>query len=99
MAVKRRRATLIHNSKAGDKRHDRATLVELLEHAGYTVAYFAVKECDLAEVLGHPAEIVVSAGGDGTAARIAAHASSSGPPIAILPLGTANNIAHSLGVR
>ena len=98
MTIKQRHATLIHNSKAGDKGHDRAALVKLLERAGYTVAYFAIKGCDLAEVLGHPAEIVVAAGGDGTVARIVAHARSNGPPVAILPLGTANNIANSLGI-
>ena len=99
MATKQRRATLIHNDKAGDKGHNRAALVKLLEHAGYSVSYFPVKACDLAEVLGHPAEVVVSAGGDGTVARVAAHARSDGPPIAILPLGTANNIANSLGIE
>jgi diacylglycerol kinase (ATP) len=98
MAGKRRRATLIHNAKAGDKRHDRVALIELLERAGYSVEYFPAKESDLNEVLGHPAEIVVSAGGDGTVARVVAHARSDGPPIAILPLGTANNIANSLGI-
>ena len=60
-----RRATLIHNEKAGDRRHTRAYLVGLLEGAGYDVSYFAVKQGDLAEALGHPAEIIVSAGGDG----------------------------------
>jgi diacylglycerol kinase (ATP) len=98
MARKQRRATLIHNEKAGDKRHNRAALVELLEGAGYTVAYFAAKHSDLAEALGHPAELVVAAGGDGTVARVVAQARSDGPPIAVLPLGTANNIATSLGI-
>ena len=93
-----RRATLVHNEKAGDKRHDRAALVQLLERGGYTVSYFAAKECDLAEALGQPAEVIVSAGGDGMVARVVAHARSDGPPIAILPLGTANNIANSLGI-
>lgn len=97
MAGKQRRATLIHNEKAGDRRHNRATLVELLERAGYSVEYFPAKECDLGEVLGHPAELIVSAGGDGTVARVVAQAHPEGPPIAILPLGTANNIANSLG--
>lgn len=98
MAGKQRRATLIHNEKAGDKRHNRAALSALLERAGYEVSYFSAKQCDLAEVLGHPAEIIVSAGGDGTVARVVAQAGSDGPPIAILPLGTANNIANSLGI-
>jgi len=98
MVGKQRRATLIHNEKAGDKRHNRAVLIELLERAGYSVDYFPAKESDVNEVLGHPAEIVVSAGGDGTVARVVAHARSDGPPIAILPLGTANNIATSLGI-
>jgi diacylglycerol kinase (ATP) len=98
MARTRRRATLIHNEKAGDRRHSRGDLVELLERAGYSVAYFPAKHSDLAEALGHPAEIVVAAGGDGTVARVVAQARSEGPPIAILPLGTANNIASSLGI-
>ena len=98
MVGKQRRAALIHNEKAGDKRHNRAVLIELLERAGYSVDYFPAKESDVNEVLGHPAEIVVSAGGDGTVARVVAHARSDGPPIAILPLGTANNIATSLGI-
>src|SRR5712675_3352117 len=98
MARNRRRATLIHNEKAGDRRHSRGDLVELLERAGYSVAYFPAKHSDLAEALGHPAEIVVAAGGDGTVARVVAHARSDGPAIAILPLGTANNIAASLGI-
>ena len=98
MARKLRRATLIHNEKAGDRRHTRAYLVGLLEGAGYDVSYFAVQQGDLAEALGHPAEIIVSAGGDGTVARVVGQARSDGPAIAILPLGTANNIAASLGI-
>ena len=93
-----RRATLLHNEKAGDKRHDRAALAHLLERGGHTVSYFVAKECDLAEALGQPAEVIVAAGGDGMVARVVAHARSDGPPIAILPLGTANNIAHSLEI-
>jgi diacylglycerol kinase (ATP) len=81
---RQRRAILIHNEKAGDKRHEREALVELLERAGYSVSYFPAKHCDLGEVLGHPAEIIVSAGGDGTVARVVREARSDGPPIAVL---------------
>ena len=98
MARKLRRATLIHNDKAGDRRHTRAYLVGLLVRAGYDVSYFAVRQGDLAEALGHPAEIIVAAGGDGTVARVVAQARSDGPPIAVMSLGTANNIATSLGI-
>jgi hypothetical protein len=48
MATRRLRATLIHNEKAGDRRHCRAGLVELLERAGYRVDFLSVNECDLA---------------------------------------------------
>src|SRR6476661_6500007 len=95
---RQRRAILIHNEKAGDKRHKREALVELLERAGYSVSYFPAKHSDLGDALGHPAEIIVSAGGDGTVARVVREARSDGPPIAVLPLGTANNIARSLGI-
>jgi len=98
MARKQRRATLIHNEKAGERRLSRADLIELLEHAGYSVSYFAAKHSDLAEALGHPAELVVAAGGDGTIARVVAQARPEGPPIGVLPLGTANNIATSLDI-
>jgi diacylglycerol kinase (ATP) len=99
MAATDRRATLIHNDKAGERRHCRAGLVGLLERAGYRVEYFSAKESDLAEVIGHPADLVVVAGGDGTVAKVVAVATPEGPPIAILPLGTANNIARSLGIE
>jgi len=98
MAEKRRRAILIHNEKAGDQRHGRTYLVGLLDRAGYKVSYFAAKQSDLAEALKHPADLVVAAGGDGTVARVVRAARPEGPPIAILPLGTANNIATSLGI-
>jgi diacylglycerol kinase (ATP) len=98
IAAQHRRATLIHNEKAGDRRHCRAGLVELLERAGYRVDYFSAKEYDIAEAVERPTDLVVAAGGDGTVAKIVAAATPKGPPIAILPLGTANNIARSLGI-
>ena len=98
MAIQRLCATLIHNEKAGDRRHGRAGLVELMERAGYRVDFFSVDECDLAEAVGRPADLIVVAGGDGTVAKIVAVADPEGTPIAILPLGTANNIATSLGI-
>jgi diacylglycerol kinase (ATP) len=97
MARKQGRVTLIHNDKAGHGRHRREELVELLEAAGYVVTYVRYKHSDWEKALGRPAELVVAAGGDGTIANVAAAARPAGPPLAILPLGTANNLAKALG--
>ena len=51
-------------------------------------------------MLGEPSDLLVLAGGDGTIARILAKlppSSEAQRRIAIVPLGTANNIAQSLG--
>ena len=44
-------------------------------------------------------DVVVAAGGDGTVARAARTLAGGTVPLAILPLGTANNIAGSLGIQ
>ena len=73
-------------------------LTSVIEHAGHSVVRAVDDESDLPSNLGD-AECVVVAGGDGTVAR-AGRALAGGPvPLAILPLGTANNIARSLDIR
>jgi diacylglycerol kinase (ATP) len=46
-----------------------------------------------------PADLVVVAGGDGTGAKVRKGLPNRGVPVGVLPLGTANNIARSLGVE
>jgi diacylglycerol kinase (ATP) len=41
-------------------------------------------------------DLVAVAGGDGTVAKAARHLCDRGVPLALLPIGTANNVAHSL---
>ena len=94
----KRRVTLFHNRSAGDADHDEQELTELIAAAGYSVEYFDVKKCDIARILDKPADLIAVAGGDGTVRRVALAARADGPPLAILPLGTANNIANSLGI-
>ena len=73
-------------------------LTSVIQRAGHSVVRAIDDESDLPEHLGD-AECVVVAGGDGTVAR-AGRVLAGGPvPMAILPLGTANNIARSLEVR
>jgi diacylglycerol kinase family enzyme len=92
------RVALIHNGGAGDASHGRDWLLDVLSRAGYEVDYYHHKSKAVAAALDSAAELIAVAGGDGTVAGVAAQARPEGPPIAILPLGTANNIAASLGL-
>jgi diacylglycerol kinase (ATP) len=99
MAGKARKVTLIHNETAGDANHSLSGIVKLIERAGYRVRAVSSKADDLDRVLDKPADLLVIAGGDGATTKIARKARTDGPPLAILPLGTANNIAAALGFK
>jgi hypothetical protein len=93
----KRRVTLVHNASAGDSDHEPRELIDTITAAGYAVTYCNPKECDLESFLDdHPGDVIAVAGGDGTIRNVAIAAKADGPPMAILPLGTANNIASSL---
>ena len=98
MHGKKTSLALIHNESAGDASHDRDWLVKVLSRAGYAVDYHPHKSSAVAAALDGGAELIAVAGGDGTVAKVIAAARPDGPPIAILPLGTANNIATALGL-
>jgi diacylglycerol kinase (ATP) len=73
-------------------------LTSAIEGAGHSVVRAIDDESELPSTIGD-AECVVVAGGDGTVAR-AGRVLAGGPvPLAILPLGTANNIASGLEIR
>jgi diacylglycerol kinase family enzyme len=91
------RATLIHNPAAGDAQLDGAEIKKMLAEAGLQVHYRSRKG-DWKKALRKEAEVVIAAGGDGTVAEIAFELAGGSTPLAILPLGTANNIARSLGI-
>ncbi|MBV8778400.1 MAG: NAD(+)/NADH kinase [Alphaproteobacteria bacterium] len=90
--------TLIHNRTAGEADHDRRELSAKIRAAGFAVSYHDAKQCDIAAVVAKPADLIAVAGGDGTVRKVALAARADGPPIAVVPLGTANNIANSLGL-
>jgi diacylglycerol kinase (ATP) len=94
----KRRVTLLHNRTAGEADHDRQELVAAIEAHGYKVTYFEAKGADISKALAKSADLIAVAGGDGTVRKIALAAAPEGPPIAILPFGTANNIANSLRI-
>ncbi len=95
------RVILLHNPGAGrgpspDEERDR--LLAAFRRAGHEVAYRRAEEAELAEVLREPGDVVAVAGGDGTVAEVAQHLAGRGVPVGLLPLGTANNVARTLGV-
>lgn len=90
----------MHNPKAGHGDNPPADeLRRLLKRAGYRVDYQSTRKQGFADALDDPGELVVVAGGDGTVREVATRLAGRGVPIAILPLGTANNIATALSIR
>lgn len=89
---------LVHNNSAGAGHLTPAELTTALEAGGLTVRHCAPQDAQLDRCLAEPSEMVVLAGGDGTVARILAKLPFQKRVVAIVPLGTANNIAQSLGI-
>ena len=91
------RATLIHNPTAGDARPSAADLKVILEEAGFQVRYQSTKK-DWKKALQDKADVIVAAGGDGTAAKVLKALRGSGQRAALIPIGTANNVARTLAI-
>jgi len=91
------RVLLIHNPKAGDRKHSKKQLMASLTRCGHQAFYQSIKERGWKKAFKKPVDLVVAAGGDGTVHKTAWQLMGSGIPLAILPLGTANNLARSLG--
>jgi diacylglycerol kinase (ATP) len=91
------RVTLIYNPGAGDEQHSAKGILKELTEAGYDAHLPSTKKDGIEKALADPADLVVVAGGDGSIKRVALAIAGRGVPMAILPLGTANNIAKSLG--
>jgi len=90
---------LLHNPHAGAQRHSRDDIERLLRHAGYRPKYYKIGSgLKDPRALAH-GKFVIAAGGDGSIRKVALALAGSGRILAPLPLGTANNIAHSLGIE
>jgi diacylglycerol kinase family enzyme len=89
---------LFHNAKAGDGDHARGELLSVLRAAGMSVRYCSTMAKGFPDKLEEPADLFIVAGGDGTVAKVLRKMPDRRIPVAILPLGTANNIARSLGI-
>ena len=94
------RIALIHNAGAGDGTFSDEELSRLFMESGHTVDRFGKRPRDVERAIGRGADVLAVAGGDGTVARAVAAAAEAalGTPLLILPVGTSNNIARSLGI-
>lgn len=88
---------LLHNPGAGSESITKEQLTDIFESAGWEFEYTSTKDH---WAIDPTADLVAVAGGDGTIKKIAAAAIEEAiqPLIAILPMGTANNLATSLGI-
>ncbi|MFZ0915399.1 MAG: diacylglycerol kinase family protein [Candidatus Udaeobacter sp.] len=91
------RIILMHNPKAGRGDHARKDLMAELANAGHHAIYQSTKKSDYKKALKKTVGVVLVAGGDGTVGKVGRELIDSGIPLGVLPLGTANNLACSLG--
>src|SRR5882724_677116 len=93
------KVVLIHNPDAGDDQQPSSDeLLRLIRDAGHTARYQSSKDENWHSALEQACDIVAVAGGDGIIGTVAKHLIGRHLPIAVLPMGTANNIAKTLGL-
>ncbi len=88
------RVTLVHNTNAGRGDLSHEALVSLLQDAGHKVDDVPQLHASMRS----KAEVIIAAGGDGTALSVARRLVNSSIPMVLLPLGTANNFGRALGM-
>jgi diacylglycerol kinase (ATP) len=94
------RVSLLHNSRSGSKDHTADEIAHTIRRFGHEVVGVAHSLGELGSALKRDeTELIAIAGGDGTVSRTACALAGSAIPLAILPHGTANNTALSLGIR
>jgi diacylglycerol kinase (ATP) len=94
------RVAVIHNPSAGAVRYGPQELLAAIRRAGHETVYRSTRTKGWRTALESPGsfDLVVAAGGDGTVDKVGVAMAGRGVPMAILPLGTANNIARALGL-
>jgi diacylglycerol kinase (ATP) len=88
----------LHNPTAGAKHPSAEELLIAATQAGIHSTYVSTKDKRYKAALRKNWDLVIVAGGDGTVGRAVRELKDRSIPLAILPTGTANNIARSLGI-
>jgi diacylglycerol kinase family enzyme len=91
---------LIHNPGAGDDSGPGAKqLKAMIRDAGHGLEYCTTRGRKWKSALRDQYDLVAIAGGDGTVTKIARRVIGQRVPLAVLPMGTANNICKTLGIH
>ncbi len=97
-----KKAKILHNPNAGKGEYTRKELIAILESQGFECGYSSTKEKGWRD-MDEDTDFLVIAGGDGTVRKVIIKMLDKNegkiPSIVLLPLGTANNIAKSLGIN
>lgn len=94
-----KRVTLLYNEKAGYENVTGNQISSWLSEEGYETIPCSVKDENWKEKLKQPVDLILVSGGDGTVGKVACKMLDKHSPMTLLPFGTANNIAFSLGVK
>jgi len=92
------RVLVLHNDSAGDEDVAAEALTWAFAEADHDVAYRPSKGDGIDPKEAARADCVVAAGGDGTVGRVLRRLGPAGAPLAIVPLGSSNNLARALGI-
>lgn len=94
------KVTLIHNPHAGNDRESSGEeLLQIIRAAGHSALYQSSRHADWRRVLDQRADLVAVAAGDGIVGKVAKQLVGKRVPLAILPMGTANNIAGTFDLK
>lgn len=96
-----KKAQIIHNPTAGDAGHSKNDLLEIINEPGNQFYYVSTDNEGWEKFQKNKPDIIFLAGGDGTIHKLASvliknEPREQRPPVHLLPLGTANNIATTL---
>lgn len=95
---------IVHNPTAGYAEHSKQYLIGLFKDTGITAIYVSSDEEGWEKNLSSKTDAVYVAGGDGTVHSLAVELlkiknPDERPPVILMPLGTANNIANTLSIK
>ena len=101
--MERKKATVLHNPGAGEAETSKNDLIEQIEAAGFKCSYSSTKQFRWENIETQENDFLILAGGDGTVRKVAEELLSRKViekklPLALIPLGTANNIAKTLQI-